>query len=774
MAGFKRIMVTLLLVIFCMHQAGAFKQRNVLFVTSYDISFPTVRFQVEGLYSVLDKDSVSIDVEEMDCKRLPTKENIASFERRLAYKMARLPRYDAVVVADDYAFTLALAQQDSLFAGMPIVFLGVNNERLALKQEENPRMTGVVESLGLAETIRLMKKLFPDSPRAIAISDGTLTGQADSDAFASAATLAWSDYEIIDLSRMTYSRLADTLRIIPADVPVLLLSASTDSMGTSKRFYDSLNLIVSNLHSPLFHLWPHGLGHGVFGGQMVSQYEQGQIAGRMVVRLFSGEGIASIPINNDCKRHYMFDYSELVRFDIDKSMLPDDSYVKNEPPSIFSTESNFWPYTLAGIVALLIVAVFIVISYIRTRRLRRYLKITNNTVSALNEELVRSKEETDRLNAYRGAFIENLARELKAPLNTIDDFTEVLLSPGLKREEIAGYGKIISHSALKMKQAIDDIADFSRSYSSGARLNITDVCVNDLLRDIYNDFKIIAGGRAVTINLVLPLKDEDSHIVSDRERISKIVYHLLDNSLKYTAQGKITFGYRISDDRQSMLISVNDTGIGIPQRRQMLLSQIFDSGRQADIMNLHEKMGLGLTIAQRNAQLLQGTLTFKSVQGVGSTFTLRVPLKVDDLASKSGAVIASPDYPTVLIVEAESTSFLYLKVLLERLGANLSLVHVRTASEALSVCKNRSVGMVLAGVNLSSDNGLKAIESIHEFSAMLPIVAVLPSGSKSEVNDALAVGAVDYLVKPVNRNDLLALCRKYLGQFSAFASKSEK
>ena len=301
-------------------------------------------------------------------------------------------------------------------------------------------------------------------------------------------------------------------------------------------------------------------------------------------------------------------------------------------------------------------------------------------------------------------------------------------------------------------------------------MNVGDVCINDLLRDIYEDFKIIVSERAVAINMVLPLKDEDSHIVSDRERISKIIYHLLDNALKYTAQGKITFGYRIADDGKNILISVNDTGIGIPQRRQMLLTQIFD-GHQPDLLNLHEKMGLGLTIAQRNAQLLQGTLTFKSTQGVGTTFTLRLPLKIDDNVNGSGAVIADPNYPTVLIVEAESTSFLYLKVLMERLGTNVWLVHAHNADEALMACNTKNINMVLAGVNLSSDSGLKAIESIRGYSAVLPIVAVLPSNSKSQVEDAMTAGANDYLVKPVNRDDLLAMCRKHLSGFPAFTSK---
>ena len=93
------------------------------------------------------------------------------------------------------------------------------------------------------------------------------------------------------------------------------------------------------------------------------------------------------------------------------------------------------------------------------------------------------------------------------------------------------------------------------------------------------------------------------------------------------------------------------------------------------------------------------------------------------------------------------------------------------ADEALMACNTKNINMVLAGVNLSSDGGLKAIESIRAYSAVLPIVAVLPSNSKSQVEDAMTAGANDYLVKPVNRDDLLAMCRKHLSGFPAFTSK---
>ena len=132
---------------------------------------------------------------------------------------------------------------------------------------------------------------------------------------------------------------------------------------------------------------------------------------------------------------------------------------------------EYAPFMLAAIVAVVLVVTFAIISTLRNRRLKRYLKITNQTIAALNEELMRSKEEADKLNAYRAAFIENLTRELKTPINTIDDFTSILLTPGLKPEEIAGYGKIISHSAYKCDSCC--ISNYSSRLLHLLRINAT-------------------------------------------------------------------------------------------------------------------------------------------------------------------------------------------------------------------------------------------------------------------------------------------------------------
>ena len=744
---------------------------NVLFITSYDNSFPTVSMQVEGLKSVLNLDSVSVDVEEMDCKRFPQDENVASFGERLAFKLKNLPyRYDVAVLADDNALLFGLAEQHGLLDSIPMVFLGVNNMHLALEQNKNPQVTGVTETLSMSGTIEVMKKLFPDSPRVIAISDGTVTGLSDSKSFISASTLAWANYEILDLRVLSFDDLAKKLQGIPDDVPVLLISAYTDCHGVTKTFNESLELIKSNLQSPLFHLWPHGLGKGVFGGDMVSQYEQGRLAGMMVSQILGGRDVASIGVLNDNGSKYMFDYNELARFGIDESSLPEGSVIANKPRSVLWVNEDYFPYVVCCGVVLVMLVLFAIISSTRRSKLKKYLRITNQTVNALNEELVRSKEETDRRNSYKGLFIENLARELKAPLNVIDDFSEMISEPGLKSDEVAGYGKVIILSARKIKQVIGDITDFSNIYSTGARLSVSDICLNDLLRDIFADFKIIAGEKNVALSLGLPLKDEDSFIISDRERIAKIIDHLLDNALKYTAQGKICMRYRVDEARRQVFISVSDTGIGIPQRRRMILSEIF-SNNSGDILDMHEKVGLGLTIAQKNAALIRGQLSFESTEGVGSVFTLCIPMKISDDLSKSAAVIADPSYPVVLIVEAESTSFLYLKVLMERLSMSLRIIHARTGEEAVANCQTKRVDMVLAGVNVASDAGLEIIGEIRKAVPLVPIVAVLPSDKKSDIDDAMSAGANDYLVKPVNREILMDRCRKYLSRFAAFSGK---
>ena len=157
--------------------------KKVLLISSYHPAFPTFFQQVNGLKTLLNADHIVLDIEFMDTKRFPGKTNRDNFEKLLTYKLNKSNSYDIILVADDNAFLFALDQQNKLFKGKPIVFFGVNNVALAIKQNSNSRVTGVVEAVSMNDTIKLMIRLRPKAKRIIALVDGTPSGQGDLKSF---------------------------------------------------------------------------------------------------------------------------------------------------------------------------------------------------------------------------------------------------------------------------------------------------------------------------------------------------------------------------------------------------------------------------------------------------------------------------------------------------------------------------------------------------------------------------------------------------------------
>ena len=164
---------TLVLVIFLHLSFDIYAQenKNVLLISSYNSRFPTYFQQINAIKSVLDTAHFNLDVEFMDSKRFtgPTTYNL--FYKSLKNKLENGAKYDALLTADDDAFNFVLQNEDELFKNIPIVFFGVNNIKKAIKQNANPNVTGVVESVSMKETIELMIRLFPETGSVYCISD---------------------------------------------------------------------------------------------------------------------------------------------------------------------------------------------------------------------------------------------------------------------------------------------------------------------------------------------------------------------------------------------------------------------------------------------------------------------------------------------------------------------------------------------------------------------------------------------------------------------------
>ncbi|MGQ1785835.1 MULTISPECIES: ABC transporter substrate binding protein [unclassified Saccharicrinis] len=392
----KKVYILLLLWLVSVVQALlAEVPQRVLYISSYNSSFPTYFDQVEGIRSVLDTVHVEIDIENMDSKRFSTECSLRLFHQWLKNKIDKGLKYDAILVSDDNAFNYALNQKDSLFKDIPIVFFGVNSVVKARLQNFESNITGIVEAISIKETVDLMLELFPDNQQICVLADASYTGMADLMHFRKIA-FSKNNIKIIELSLADYSfeEIKRELQKIGNKTPVLLLSFLRDKNNEIKSFDESLMFIKKNLKGPLFHLWHHGINNGIFGGRVISQKHQGEMAASYVYEILKGKNTDSIRVATESPNKYIFDYNELDRFGIDASLLPANSLIINNPQKDFI--ESYKGELFVGLIFVLIQSVlifYLLVSIKRRNKVEGDLRSQVDEYHTLNGEYVSLAQE---------------------------------------------------------------------------------------------------------------------------------------------------------------------------------------------------------------------------------------------------------------------------------------------------------------------------------------------------------------------------------------------
>ncbi len=241
-----------------------------------------------------------------------------------------------------------------------------------------------------------------------------------------------------------------------------------------------------------------------------------------------------------------------------------------------------------------------------------------------NTELKQAKEKAEESDQLKTEFIRNLSHEIRTPLNGIIGFSDFLDKPNLSPERKKYFIKIIKNSGKQLVHIVDEILEISELETTKINLVFKNIRLNDFLSDLFNSFEYKTNNKNIELKIIKKLPNQESRINTDSVILKKIIYNLLENALKFTNKGFIELGYRISGPN-SIQIYVKDTGIGI---RSDKLESIFlrFSQEEKELSKKVGGLGLGLSIAKRNAELLGGTITVESEKGKGSTFFLNLPI----------------------------------------------------------------------------------------------------------------------------------------------------
>jgi len=255
------------------------------------------------------------------------------------------------------------------------------------------------------------------------------------------------------------------------------------------------------------------------------------------------------------------------------------------------------------------------------------LKERNDAIENARHALTLKAKELENTSRYKSEFLANMSHELRTPLNSVLILAKLLAdnnTQNLNAKQIE-YANIIYKSGNDLLQLINDILDLSKIESGKIDLLIEDVSVESVANDITQLFSVVAAEKK--INFTIEAGDAiPAAIQTDKLRLQQVVKNLLSNAFKFTpADGNIVLGFHASAQKDKLLISVTDTGIGIPQEKQQL---IFEAFQQADgsTSRKYGGTGLGLSISLELMKLLGGTISVQSEVNKGSVFTLEVPV----------------------------------------------------------------------------------------------------------------------------------------------------
>ncbi len=400
-------------------------------------------------------------------------------------------------------------------------------------------------------------------------------------------------------------------------------------------------------------------------------------------------------------------------------------------------------------------------------RLNGELEDTNRGVVALYAELDEKADHLRRADELKSRFLSNMSHEFRTPLNSILALSRILLagSDGPLTAEQARQVQFVRKAADELLELVNDLLDLAKVEAGKIVVRPGEFTVDRL-------FGALRGMlRPLLLNPALDLVFDDAGdlppVVSDESKVSQILRNFLSNALKFTERGEIRVGARVEGSR--ITFTVRDTGIGIAPEDQ---ETIFKEFNQLDhpLQRRVRGTGLGLPLSRRLAELLGGHVGVESTVGVGSTFSLTLPLVYVPAAPGAAADVATRDpyvewrtdpgrIPILVVDDAAETLLLYQGFVR---GTGFELVPARTVPEARQLLKTVRPAAIVLDIPPTGEDGWAFLAELKSDDARrdIPVMVV------TEVNDepkARALGAAAYARKPVDSAAFLDGLRALVG-----------
>ena len=489
-----------------------------------------------------------------------------------------------------------------------------------------------------------------------------------------------------------------------------------------------------------------------------AEYVQGQSFAAVREQL-DKDGIAAANILLN-RSEYCYCLTALQDYDITLMLLiPADSVAVstlNMMNSTIRTEIIF----MSAMALMLLLAV---IGFIRVQRSSQMVKMEQET----NKELNRLRMVAESANAAKSTFLNNMSHDIRTPMNAIIGFTNIALKHSPPPEIKSCLDKI-SDSSEHLLALINDVLDISRIESGKIKFVPEAVDITEVSDSVLTIMDGYLSNRNITFKTELT-EPKTPFVLTDAVRVREVLVNILGNAVKFTQDGgTITFAVSylpgIDDRHVNVRYRISDTGIGMSEE---FVDHIFDEFSQEEhgARTQYQGTGLGMAITKRYVDLMGGTISVESKKGVGSTFTVELPMEITDVCEvkKKDYSVGKMDLTglKILLAEDNDLNAEIAMVQLEELG--IQITRASDGEEAVRIFAENPQGtfnLILMDVMMPKMNGYEATKAIRSLpnrpdAAAIPIIAMTANAFAEDVQASLDAGMNGHLSKPIVMDEVI-------------------